>query len=159
MHSNTRLTVDTTIRLRIATRIHFALLRHYGEQVDVAGLLRGDADAREALWVCEASGHAELVNLATQFNDATNVEAAADARRARRADREEAATRVSTRMAVSTAATRPAPQDAAWAQNTSGFGVSRQPEAADSTHGAPASEQAPAGWQLAARWLRRAAGR
>ena len=135
--------MDATIRLRIATRIHFALLRHYGEHVDVAGLLRGDAESREALWVCEGSGHAELVNLAQQFNQATE----ADARRVRRAARQ--------RAMAPTAAARPAPQDAAWAQNTSGFGVSRQPEAADSAHGA----LPPAGWQVAARWLRRAAGR
>jgi len=139
--------VDTTIRLRIATRIHFALLRHYGEQVDVAGLLRGDDEAREALWVCEGSGHAELMNLAKQFNDATETETAAAARRARRADRH--------RAAAAPTAARPAPQDAVWAQDTSGFGISRQPEAGDAARGAPAA----AGWQVAARWLRRAAGR
>ena len=72
--------MDPTIRLRIATRIHFALLRHYGEHVDVAGLLRGQADAREVLWVCEASGHAELANLAKQFDAA-----AMDLRRLREA--------------------------------------------------------------------------
>ena len=134
--------MDPTIRLRIATRIHFALLRHYGEHVDVAGLLRGDADAREALWVCEASGHAELVSLAQQFNTANE----ADARRARRASR--------SRPAVSLAE-RSAPQDAAWAQDTSGFGVSRSAEPASAVPRAPAAT----GWLSPARGLRRAAGR
>ena len=63
--------MDPTIRLRIATRIHFALLRHYGEDVAVSTLLHDEADACEALWVCDASGHAELVTLAMQFRAAT----------------------------------------------------------------------------------------
>ena len=157
MHSITGQTVDPTIRLRIATRIHFALLRHYGEHVDVAGLLRGQADAREALWVCEASGHAELANLAKQFDEVTK----ADARRARSAARKPAAVSAATATAIRTAAktttsqTRHAPQDAVWAQDTSGFGVSRPPEIADTA----ARTAAPVGWLGAARWLRRAAGR
>ncbi len=56
--------MDPTIRLRIATRIHFALLRHYSEDVPVSTLLQGEDDAREALWVCDASGQDELVALA-----------------------------------------------------------------------------------------------
>ena len=66
--------MDPTIRLRIATRIHFALLRHYGEDVGVSTLLKGEAEAREALWVCQASGHKELVSLAKQFETATRQE-------------------------------------------------------------------------------------
>jgi hypothetical protein len=50
-------------RFRLATRIHFALLRQYGEDVDVAALLKGSAEGREALWVCEASNDRELVEL------------------------------------------------------------------------------------------------
>ena len=53
--------MDPTTRLRIATRIHFALLRHYGEDVAVSTLLRDEAQAREVLWVCEASGVDDLV--------------------------------------------------------------------------------------------------
>ena len=141
--------MDATIRLRIATRIHFALLRHYGERVDVAGLLRGDAEAREALWVCEGSGHAELVNLAQQFIDATEADADADAdtHKARRSARPW--------VAAPTGAARPAPRDAVWARDTTGFVVSHPAQAAGTAHGA----FAPAGWQMAARWLRRAAGR
>ena len=56
--------VDTSTRLRIATRIHFALLRRYGEAVEIDSLLKGDDESREALWVCEASGDAELGTLA-----------------------------------------------------------------------------------------------
>ena len=63
--------LDPTIRLRLATRIHFALLRRYGEDVEVSTLLRGTSEAREAIWVCEASGNAELIALARQFAGAT----------------------------------------------------------------------------------------
>jgi hypothetical protein len=102
-------------RFRLATRIHFALLRKYGEDVDVAALLKGSSEAREALWVCEASDDRELVELATQFKrlaakpprPAQNVEAA------------------------------DAPQDAAWARNTSGFGAT-MPSAFDPSSPAPA---------------------
>ena len=96
-------TLDPTIRLRIATRIHFALLRHYGEDVAVSTLLGGEGDAREALWVCEASGHDELVTLAKQFKAAPKPMPA-----------------VAPRGAV--------PQEMTWSQDTSGFGLSRPPE-------------------------------
>ncbi len=100
--------LDPTIRLRIATRIHFALLRQYGEDVSVSTLLGDARDAREALWVCEASGIDELASLAKQFKAAPKPMPA-----------------IVPRRAVEGAV----PQDLAWAQNTSGFGVSRPPEA------------------------------
>ena len=93
-------------RFRLATRIHFALLRHYGEDVDVGSLLKGSPEAREALWVCEASNDRELVELAAQFRQP----AKAPARPARAAEPADA------------------PQDAAWARNTSGFGATTPPE-------------------------------
>jgi len=93
------------LRFRLATRIHFALLRRYGEDVDVTALLKGGREAREALWVCEASSGTELVELAAQFERSAVVQPV-----------------VGTRASASAA-----PQDAAWARNTSGFGVSIQP--------------------------------
>ena len=115
--------MDPTIRLRIATRIHFALLRHYGEDVGVSTLLKGEADAREALWVCQASGHKELISLAKQFDTATRQET-----RAVRLRQQEA------RIEASTVALRGAtPQDMAWSRNTSGFGLTRAPDAFDTT--------------------------
>ncbi len=112
--------MDPTIRLRIANRIHFALLRHYGEDVDVATLLLGRAEAREALWVCEASGQTELVQLARQFSAAT------------------------AQAAVPAAA---APQDMNWSQDTSGFGVSRLEEpAVEAPDGRPAHWRRAARW-------------
>ena len=93
-------------RFRLATRIHFALLRHYGEDVDVGALVKGSPEAREALWVCEASNDRELVELAAQFKRLANT------------------------PAQPKTTTEPAdpPQDAAWARNTSGFGASMLPD-------------------------------
>ena len=134
---------DPTVRLRLATRIHFALLRHCGEPVGVSTLLKGGDEAREALWVSQASGNSELVALALQFTQCTAASVAAGKGRA-----------VSGHSAAVQAA---APQDAAWAQDTSGFGVSRP---AALTH-EPAQTQArvPTGWLNPAHWLRRHAGR
>lgn len=58
---------DPNTRLRLATRIHFALLRHLGEGIDVGAMLRDRSQAREVLWVCQASGNAELMRLAREF--------------------------------------------------------------------------------------------
>lgn len=116
--------MDISTRLRIATRIHFALLRQYGEHVEIGSLMKGGADAREAMFVCEASGDPELATLA---------------RRLRHADR-----------ADGRAAARTAPQDAAWASNTTGFGVSR-PLGLDEASAASTS------WLNPSSWLKRAA--
>jgi hypothetical protein len=117
--------VDTSLRLRTATRIHFALLRQYGEDVGISRLLKNEADAHEALWVCDASGDAELVDLARQFRRICAAEA---------------------RPAAKAAA---APQDAAWARDTSGFGVSR-PAALDP----PASAFGSSHWLRPSSWLK-----
>jgi hypothetical protein len=118
--------VDPTSRLRIATRIHFALLRHYGEDVTVDTLLQGGIDAREALWVCEASGHDDLVALARQF-DAT----------------------AAARPVV--AAPRGAvPQDMAWSQDTSGFGHIGPSQLGE----LGASPARPSRWLAPSTWLR-----
>ena len=142
---------DPTVRLRLATRIHFALLRHCGESVGVSTLLNGGDEAREALWVCQASGNAEMVALALQF---TNCAAAPLPRHPSAAER--------------SAAVHPAaPQDAVWGQDTSGFGVSRpadesEPAALAHAHAhahAHAPVYAPAGWFNPANWRRRDAAR
>ena len=122
--------MDPTIRLRLATRIHFALRRNYGEDVEVSTLLRGLPEAREALWVCAASGDAELTALARQFAEVT---AAADL--------------VATKLAQAQAT---APQDTVWSQDTSGFGMTRPPVLGDESSAAPA----PAGWRQRMNWLR-----
>lgn len=115
--------MDPTIRLRLATRIHFALRRSYGEDVEVSTLLRGLPEAREALWVCAASGDTELTALAHEFNQ---LSAAADLTAARPAQPQATA-----------------PQDTVWSQDTSGFGLTRPPALA----GDSAPRPAPAGWR------------
>lgn len=122
--------MDPTIRLRLATRIHFALRRNYGEDVEVSTLLRGLPEAREALWVCAASGDAELSALAQQF---TEVTAAAEHDALKSAQAQIAA-----------------PQDTAWSQDTSGFGLTRPLALADEGSARPA----PAGWRERMNWLR-----
>ena len=110
---------------RLATRIHFALLRQYGEDVGVACLLKGSPEAREALWVCEASDNLELVKLAAQFERSATTPQ-------RPEDPEESAN---------------APQDTAWARNTSGFGATTPPDLNPPRH-APAARALlkPASW-------------
>jgi hypothetical protein len=132
--------MDPTTRLRIATRIHFALLRHYGEDVAVSTLLRNGSSAREALWVCEASNHDELVQLAIRFKTATRQEARAVQLRERQAHAVE----------PSHGAT---PHDLVWSRDTSGFGLSRPPEALD----APAPKSG--SWLKPSTWLGRHAAR
>lgn len=99
--------MDLNTRLRIATRIHFALLRHMGEGIDVGQMLKHEAQAYEVLWVCDASGDAELVALARQYRRALTLEVEAQAPAGH------------------------AHQDTPWAKDTSGFGVSQPPEAAE----------------------------
>ena len=128
--------LDPTSRLRIATRIHFALMRHFGEDVEISSLLKNKADTREVMWVCEASGDVELITLARQFQRASKLEAAAEA--AARAP-----VQTSGRVA----------QDTGWSRDTSGIGLSRPLELeappADATHS----------WFSTPSWMRRSAAR
>lgn len=127
--------MDPNNKLRIATRIHFALLRHYSEDVPVSDLLKGEGVAREALWVCEASGIDELTTLARQFDSAQAEEVLA--------------MRTHRLNPPRVAAT---PQDLAWAQDTSGFGVTAPPP----SFLEPAAPALPT-WLRPSTWLRRAA--
>ena len=97
--------MQNNTRLRIATRIHFALLRHLGEGIDVGNMLRRDAEAREVLWVCHASGDAELMALAHQYQRAVELE----------------------KEPLHMGGHKP--QETHWSKNTSGFGLSQPPEA------------------------------
>jgi hypothetical protein len=125
--------VDTNnTRLRIATRIHFALLRHLGEGIDVGTMLKNDAEAREVLWVCEACGDAELLALARQY-----VRAGMLSDEARAGGH--------------------AAQDTPWARDTSGFGVSHPPEMPEA-HDVGARKRTTivsSNWLNPANWLRR----
>jgi hypothetical protein len=93
--------MDASIRFRIATRIHHALIRELGEGIDVVMMLGREPYAREVLHVCNACGNRELVRLARHFRAATEQE--------ERAEREEAALY------------------AAWMRNGSGFRPTQPP--------------------------------
>ena len=130
--------MDTNNRLRIATRIHFALMRHLGvDVVDVGRMLKNDADAREVLWVCDASGDDELVSLASRF---------------RRAGADEAA-----EIQAKATAGGHAMQDTPWARDTSGFGLSQPPEVVETAPRAKTSSVS-SGWMKPVSWLRRDRG-
>lgn len=133
--------MNANTRLQIATRIHFALLRHLGEGIDVGVMLKQPDEAREVLWVCEASGDAELMALAHQYQRAVALE-------------QEAAK-----------AGGHAPHETPWSRDTSGFGLSQPPLLPLSAavvplrvpvlgRAAPATAGA-ASWLKPATWLRR----
>ncbi len=95
--------MSTPVQLRIAARIHFILKRDLGEGINVAAMLSDANEAREVLFVCQASGNPELVSLARQYINAG-------------------------KLAKPEQAKGDAPQDAAWSRNTSGFGVTQVTE-------------------------------
>jgi hypothetical protein len=132
--------MDLNNKLRIATRIHFALLRHYSEDVPVSDLIKGEADAREALWVCEASGIDELVTLARQFEAASAEEVLATRTHRLNPPRAAHAPRAAAAL-----------QSRVWAQDFSDFGASTPPSFLQ-----PPTPVIPA-WLKPSTWLRRAA--
>jgi hypothetical protein len=133
--------LDANNRLRIATRIHFALMRHLGaDMVDVGRMLKSESEAREVLWVCDASGDAELMSLARRFRRAEAAEAAAA-------------------KAKGPTGGGHAPQDTPWARDTSGFGLSQPAEAADAApRRGGKGNSVSAGWLKPVSWLRRDRG-
>jgi len=92
-------------QLRIAARIHFVLKHELGEGIDVSAMLNDPQEAREVLFVCQASDKAELVSLGRQFVNAGEL--------------------------AKTGVVKPdVVQETAWARNTSGFGITRPSELA-----------------------------
>ena len=94
--------------------------------------MKAEGDVREAIWVCEASGDAELATMARQLRLANDEESA------------QAAPAVTAPVAAT-------PQETPWSGNTSGFGVSR-PIGLDMAKAEPTSN-----WLKPATWVRRAA--
>jgi hypothetical protein len=127
--------LDPNNRLRIATRIHFALMRHLGaDLVDVGQMLKSDSEAREVLWVCDATGDAELMSLARKFRRAGTAEA----------------TDVQAKAGAGHAA-----QETPWARDTSGFGLTQPPEVVDTAVRGAKSNSVSGGWLKPVSWLRR----
>jgi hypothetical protein len=65
---------DTSIRFRIAIRIHAALLREIGEGIDLSLMIGSEPYACEVLYVCESLGLKETRRLARLFRLATEQE-------------------------------------------------------------------------------------
>lgn len=132
--------VDTSSRLRIATKINFALLRYLGEGIDVGAMLKRPSYATEVLYVCRGSRDRELGALADQFEAAPHADVRMPASHA---------------AALADTHATEAPQDAAWAENTTGFGVTRPMLATDVAASCPRTAT-PSGaprWYEARRWF------
>jgi hypothetical protein len=97
--------------LRVATRIHFFLLRELGQGIDIEQMLNRELYARDVLLVCEACQGTELARLAAQFRA---VRAAAKA------------------PGVAEPAPGYSPRELDWADSRTGFGMP-QPAAAQSS--------------------------
>jgi hypothetical protein len=110
--------MSNAAQFRIAVRIHYALKHHLGEGIDVNAMLKHPNEAREVLFVCQALGAPELQLLAQQYITARDQETA--------------------EIAAKHANLMPAPQDATWANNTTGFGVSQPAELQSLPNPAPA---------------------
>lgn len=108
-------------RLRLATRIHFALRRRYGESVEVSELLRGTAQGQEALWVCDASGDLELSVWARQLRSLIAPPALPVAEASAIGHSQVRLTAAPPEIAASEPEVAPA--DMAWSVDTSGFGM------------------------------------
>jgi hypothetical protein len=131
--------LDSNNRLRIATRIHFALLRHLGTDVDVGNMLKSDNESREVLWVCDASGDEELMSLARKFRRASAAEAA------------------ELQAQAQARAGGHALQDTPWARDTSGFGLTQPPDASEPNPKGK-NNSVSSGWMKPVSWLRRERG-
>ena len=149
--------MSTPAELRIATRIHFSLKHLLGEGIDVETMLRRPDEAREILFVCQASGNAELVSLARQFvraRSANQPGRTAPAASAPAASRAATAPRlVDTVPDASIKPRAAAQQDLAWAQDTSGFGITQPAELG------PEPAEPTRRWRHPSSWLRLGTGR
>ena len=141
--------MDPTYRLRTATRLHFLLLRRYGQDIDVSVLLKSKATKHDSLWLCRSTGDAELIILARQLARANKVHAEEESRL-----HEDLliSTRQNPAMAAASAHGGLAPRDMPWGRDTSGFGLLTHPQALSAT---PAATSAGISrWLNPMQWLK-----
>jgi hypothetical protein len=98
----------------MATRLHFLLLRRYGQDIEVSHLLKSRARNHDGLWLCKATGDDELIALARLLAHANHLHA-----------KEEARLREEALMSAAFAAGNAAPNDMPWSFDTSGFGLTQ----------------------------------
>jgi hypothetical protein len=103
-------------RFRVATRIHYGLLKHIGEGIDLPAMLEREDYALDVLQVCRASGNAELQHLAEAF--------------------------------IAASRTRPghAIHAPSLSADTSGFGLTEPPPAAEAAFAVPSQQARLGGW-------------
>ena len=104
--------MDPTYRLRTATRLHFLLLRRYGQDIEVSHLLKSRARDHDGLWLCRATGDDELIALSRLLAHANNLHA-----------KEETRLREEALMSAAVAAGNAPQNDMPWSFDTSGFGL------------------------------------
>jgi len=143
--------VSTPTELRIATRIHFGLKQWLGEGIDVEAMLRQPDEAREILFVCQASGNADLQSLARQWLAASGERKKASRPRPAQPAEQKTAPKTPQKPAATRASAK---QDLAWARDTSGFGVTQPAELSP-----PEPDTTGARWHKPSSWLRIGSGR
>ena len=132
--------MDPTFRLRTATRLHFLLLRRYGQDIDVSVLLKSKARLHDGLWLCEATGDAELIHLARSLADANRAH-----------DEAEVVAQLRDAATALCATSDEVLQDLRWDAATSSFGMTLPQE----LPALPRFARARTGrWFNPARWLR-----
>ena len=140
--------MDPTYRLRTATRLHFLLLRRYGQDIDVGVLLKSKATQHDGLWLCRSTGDADLILLARQLARANKVHAEEESRL-----REDLMVSARDNPALThPAAPGVAPRDMPWGRDTSGFGL---PHHLQDLNAAPHAGAARVGrWLNPMQWLK-----
>lgn len=145
--------MDSATLLRIATRIHYALLRHLGVGIDVGSMLSRKSYMREVLFVCQGSGDAELKTLGEQFAQAR---AAGRAQRPMPSVPKAKGPLADPRNIPELPTTAVVADPSTWAHSASDFGMTRPPglnvSAADVAGEAPIKGKR---WFDPGRWLRR----
>jgi hypothetical protein len=136
--------MDPTYRLRIATRLHFLLLRRYGQDIEVGHLLKSRARNHDGLWLCKATGDAELIALARQLAHANHLHERNEARL-----REQA-------LYNACVAAGAAVHEMPWGYDTSGFGMTHPLHLGEVP---PAEAPRPRRWLKPLRWLKVKGGR
>jgi hypothetical protein len=137
--------MDPTFRLRTATRLHFLLLRRYGQDIDVNILLKATARKHDGLWLCRATGDAELIQLARQLGHANRAHAEQESRL-----REDLMMSARDAARARLGGEGSAAQHMAWGSNTTGFGVSAPLDLSTTPHD---SASQPARWFNPIRWV------
>lgn len=135
----------STQRQQIAARIDAALQRHLGSGIRVETMIEQEGYAREVLFVCDGLEDDELRGLAREYEQVLArsprpmppvLTAAVSARAA------------PVELPLTTAL--PAPQDVAWARDTSGFGMTGSASEGESRFGSntprPASRLSLGSW-------------